>query len=411
MRRILSVVVILCAAGLIWFFLQPAPVPVDLGRATRGNMHLTVREDGRTRIREKYVVSTPLAGRLTRIDLEPGDPVVAGETQLAIIEPTDPELLDPRALAEGRARVQAAEARLAQLEPALKLSEEALHYAETEVSRIRQLHQKNAAPQQLLDQTELSFDTARAEYSRTMFAREIAEYELQLARAALIHTAEPTADTENPAPFQFPIRAPITGRVLRVLQESSTVVAAGAPLLELGDPSDLEIEVDVLSTDAVRIRPGASVFLEQWGGDHPLPARVRLVEPSAFTKISALGVEEQRVFVIADFEDPSDIARQPGTHGLGDGYRVDARIVVWSGQAVLKVPVAALFRQGDDWCVFRRIDNRARTTVIRTGHRNDLEAEVVGGLQEGDEVVLHPGDRIQEGSRLQPRESGPEWQK
>ncbi len=393
MRRPLLLLILTGTAGLVWLFARPQPLLVDLSVVTRGSMVLTVREDGKTRIREKYTVSSPLAGRLIRIDLDPGDAVVAGETQLAVIQPTNPALLDPRALAEARARVQASTARLARLQPQQDATKEKLKFAETELGRVRQLSEKNAVPPQLLDEKQLAFDLARAEYNEVAFARDIAEYELKLDEAALIHSGEPG---ESQPEYQFPITAPITGQVLRVFHESATIVTAGSPLLELGDPADLEVEVDVLSSDAVRIRPGTAVFLEQWGGEHPLTGRVRRVEPAAFTKISALGVEEQRVNVIIDFEHQD--VRVP----LGDGFRVEARIVVWASEDVVKVPAGALFRSGRDWAVYCRVGGRAQLTRLTIGHRNETDAEVLSGLTQGAEVVLYPGDTVREGARLVP---------
>ncbi len=416
MRRILTIAgcLIIVAAG--WLVLQPAAIVVDLAAVTRGDMLQTVRDDGRTRIRERYTVSAPLAGRLVRVDLDPGDTVVAGQTLVAVIQPTDPALLDPRAVAEARARVQSAQARIAQLVPRLNLAREKLNLAEAEYGRIRKIFDQEASSRAGLDDAELAFDIARADYADVTYLQQIAEFELQLAQAALIHTDEQIeeAGTDNDATepteseteasaneakkeFQLQIRSPVTGRILRVFQESATVIAAGEPLLEVGDPTDLEVEVDVLSSDAVQIQPGATVFLEQWGGDTVLPAKVRLVEPSAFTKVSALGIEEQRVNVIIDFVD--DAPPPP----LGDGFRVDARIVIWEGHGVLKVPAGALFRVGDDWAVFRNVNNRAITTAVKLGHRNDVEAEVIAGLQELDNVVVHPGDKLKDGSLLRAR--------
>lgn len=401
MRRIVYLVVAIFGIALIWLVMRPHPVPVDLAVAARGSMLLTVHDDGKTRIREKYIVSTPVAGRLIRVDLKPGDPVIAGETQLSVIEPTDPTLLDPRALAEARAREQAAAARTKQLEPRLKLAQDRLNFAETEMSRVRQMFQKNAASQQQLDQSILAFDAAKAEYSDVVFAGEIAEYELKLSRAAMFHSGEQPADAA-PAAFRLPIMSPITGKVLRVMQESATIVAAGAPLLELGDPADLEVEVDVLSTDAVRIQPGATAFLEHWGGETPIPARVRLVEPSAFTKISALGIEEQRVNVILDFDQKSQQPTKEST--LGDGFRVEARIVIWEGQDVLMIPAGALFRSENEWAVFRNVNDTAQTTTVRVGHRNDTHAEILDGLEPGAEVIVHPGDQLRNGVLIRKRE-------
>lgn len=387
-----------CLGGvaLIWLMLQPQPVAVDLAQVKRGAMMLVVREDGRTRVREKYIVSAPLSGRLVRVDLDPGDPVVATETQVALIQPTDPDLLDPRALAEAQSRLKSAEVRLSQMEPRVQLAKDKLNFAETELGRIRQLTSKNASTRSDVDAAELAFDTARAEHADAVFAQEISEFELQLAKAALIHTNGSAEQGEKA--YQLPIQSPISGRVLRVFQESATVVTAGTPLLEIGDPGDLEVEVDVLSADAVRIHPGAKVFLEQWGGDQPVEGKVRLVEPSAFTKVSALGIEEQRVNVIIDFDASAESA------SLGDGYRVDARIVIWEGQNILKVPVGALFRWGSDWAVFVNHTDRAVKTSVAIGHRNDSDAEVLDGLTEGEEVVVHPGDQLQEGMTLQRRE-------
>ncbi|MCA9086759.1 MAG: HlyD family efflux transporter periplasmic adaptor subunit, partial [Planctomycetaceae bacterium] len=261
-----------------WMAMQPSPVSVDVAHVERGTMLLTVTDDGRTRIREKYTVSAPLAARLVRIDLEPGDRIEAGETPLAVLQPTNPALLDPRELAEARARASSAEARLNQLEPRLTLAKEKLNFAESELGRLRQLEARKSTSSNEVDAAELEFDSASANYSDVVFAQEIAAFELQLAKAALEHTAiDGSADATDSR--QLPIVAPITGQVLRVFQESATVVTPGEPLLEIGDPSDLEVEVDVLSTDAVRIRPGAAVFLENWGGAEALHGKVRLVEP------------------------------------------------------------------------------------------------------------------------------------
>jgi HlyD family secretion protein len=395
--RTLGVVVAgLVIVGLVGVLLRPDPVTVDLVTVERGALCLTVQDDGRTRIRERYVVSTPVAGRLVRIDLKPGDTVSAGESTLTVIEPTDPNLLDPRALAEARAREQAAQARLALLEPRQKLSDERLGHAREELERMQTLFAKQAVSRQEVDAAELAMDVAQAEHSETQFAREIADYELRLARAALIHTQSPP-DYSDLEAFRFPILSPISGKVLRVMQESTTIVPAGAPLLELGDPSDLEVEVDVLSTDAVKVRPGARVILEHWGGQQNLEGKVRLIEPSAFTKVSALGIEEQRINVIIDFEHDQDVSV------LGDGYRVEASIVTWEADDVLKVPIGALFRTGTDWAVFVNQNGVAKTQLVSIGHRNDMDAEVLDGLNEGQQVVIHPGDQLTEGSKLRAR--------
>lgn len=386
-------------AGLFVAF-RPQPVLVDMAEIATGDVLVTVSEDGRTRIKERYVVASPLSGRLLRIRLDPGDDVIAGETLVAAIEPMDPTLLDARALAESEARVKAAEARLKQSDEHVQKSKHELEFQETELARIDKLAAQGPKTRTDLERAQLAYRTAEQDYRSSVFAREIAEYELQLARAALMQT-RPEEEQPESADLNFSISSPITGRVLRVFQESSRVIAPGENLLEVGDPSDLEVVVDVLSSDAVQIEPGAEVRLQHWGGTESLSGTVRLVEPSGFTKISALGVEEQRVNVVIDFLDPP-AARA----NLGDGFRVEADIVLWEGTDVLRVPTSALFRAGGEWAVFVVEDGIARLRPVKVGHRNGLEAEVLDGLQAGDTVIVHPGDTVRDGERVAPRSGG-----
>ena len=386
--------------GMIVFAMLPKPVGVDLGTVERGALKVTVDEDGRTRIKEQYVVSAPLSGRLLRIGLDVGDKVIAGETPVARIEPTDPELLDPRAQAQSEARVKAAEARLKQSNTQLDRAKAAMDFAESEIGRVRSLSERGAATSSQLDQKEMQFRTATEDFRAAKFAEEIAQFELELERAALLRTQEARESSEDneseatssPGNGQFVIRAPISGRVLKLEQESATIITPGTPLMQLGDPADLEVVVDVLSRDAVRIEPGAKAELDQWGGEDPLQATVRLIEPSGFTKISALGVEEQRVNVILDLDDaPEDRTT------LGDNFRVEAHIIVWEEPTVLKVSNSALFRHEGEWSVFRLNDTHARLQPIELGHQNSLESEIVTGLEEGDRIVLHPSDQVTDG--------------
>jgi HlyD family secretion protein len=391
----LLAVLLALVAGLVYAFL-PRPVPVDGVTLSRGQLQVTVNEDGRTRIRERYLISTPLGGRLLRVELHPGDVVAAGKTLLTAIEPTDPELLDPRTRAQAEARVKSADAACKQAVPLLERARTAWEFAQTELERAKRLYQEKTLSHQELDNAEQKERTTAAELKSAQFARQIADYELELATAALLRTnPSGSKDTDS---WQFPIISPISGRVLRVFQESSAVVSAGARLLELGDPTDLEVEIDVLSADAVKIKPGAKVFLEHWGGDAPLLGRVRLVEPSGFLKISALGVEEQRVNVIVDFAEP--VEKRPT---LGDAFRVEARIVIWQGDDVLKLPVGALFREGDDWAVFVVTDGRAKLRRVKIGQRNDLEAEVTDGLAPETKVIVHPSDKVRDGGSVRLR--------
>jgi HlyD family secretion protein len=397
-KKLTAVLVIASGVGAVVYAFLPQPVPVDVTEASRGGLRVTVNEDGKTRIKERYVVAAPLAGRLLRISLRAGDPVVAGETTIAAIAPNDPDLLDARARAEAEARVQTAIAAKERVLPALTQATAAYQLAESEFARISKLRAEGSASQSEFDSASYQQQNAAAGLRAAKFAIDVAEFEIQLARAALLH-ADPKSVGERD-PNRFAIHSPITGRVLRVFQESATAITPGMRLVELGDPSQLELEIDVLSSDAVKISPGAKVLLEGWGGDELLNARVRVVEPAAFTKVSALGVEEQRVYIIADFTDPPEKWQR-----LGDAYRVDAKIVVWESADVLKVPVGALFRDPHGWAVFVVEQDRARLRSVQMGRSNGLEAEIQSGLTAGDRIVVHPGDRIHDGVAIRVRSS------
>jgi HlyD family secretion protein len=401
----------------------PQPLEVDLATIGRGMLRVTVDEDGKTRIREKYVVSAPLAGRLLRINMDPGDEVFAGKTLLTLIEPRDPDLLDARAIAQAEARVRAAEAAVRKVEPMLEDARVSQAYAESELTRLRAAGVPTVSRTQL-ENAELLYRQRSEQMRSTRIAQEIANFELEQAKAALMRS-RPHADeiAQQPAGdggsqartvanesdaggangsggWNFPIYSPIDGRVLRVLQESAAVVTPGTPLLELGNPLDLEVEVDVLSRAAVEIQPGDLTILEHWGGERPLEGHVRVIEPSAFTKISTLGVEEQRVNIIIDLDDPPEKRRT-----LGDGFRVEARIVVDEAREVLIVPTSALFRVGEQSAVFRVAAGKVERRIVKLGRQNGLQAEIVDGLAEGDQVLLHPSDQIEPGVEVVPRKA------
>ncbi|MDC0934707.1 HlyD family efflux transporter periplasmic adaptor subunit [Pirellulales bacterium] len=401
-KKIVPFLAALAVVVAVGYGLVPEPVQVDLARVTKGDIRVTVDEDGKSRIRERYVVSTPLAGRLLRIDLEPGDEVASGETLLATIEPRNPELLDARTIAQAEARVSAAEASLQKMGPLLEEAQATQEFTEAELRRMRDARVKNlsAVSESEIQSKLLAYRTASAMLRIAKHNEEIARFELQQARAALIHSRPAVGEAPSPDNgWNFMILAPISGRVLRVFQESSAVVGSGTALLELGDRRDLEVEVDVLSRDAVRIEPGDKVWLEHWGGAKPLQGVVRLVEPSAFTKISTLGVEEQRVNVIVDLLDPP-----ANRAALGDGFRVEARIVVDEAADVLTAPTSALFRSGEGWAAFLARDGVAHLQPVELGLRSGLAAEVLGGLSDGDAVVVHPGDNIFDGASIRQRE-------
>ncbi len=379
----------LCALALT-YSLWPSPVRAEIVRITQGPMMVTVDEDGKTRVKERYIVSTPISGLLGRLELHAGDMVEANKTVIATIEPTNPALLDARSLAEAESRVKAAEAAKQQSEARLEAAQEAYGLAEHDLARAKRLSIPQAISQADVDSAEHQERIAAANLRGAEFADRIATFELELYKAAFVRT-RPQSESQ-PELSRMDIRSPVNGQVFRVFQESATVAIAGQPLVEIGNAQELEIVIDVLSVDAPKIKPGAKVLIEHAGVGR-MEARVRLVEPSGFTKVSALGVEEQRVNVIADFD------KQSGRlNGLGDEYRVDAKIVVWETPLATKVPSGALFRKGKDWTVFVVKDKYARLQTIRVGQMNNLEAEVLAGLSPEDDVVNYPSDKIHEGT-------------
>jgi HlyD family secretion protein len=353
---------------------------------------VSLDHEGRTRVRERYVVAAPVAGRMLRISLEPGDPVTAGRTVLARVLPGAPALLDVRARAGAEAQVQVASANLARATAQRDEAREAGNYARAEAERMRSLNANGLATSQQRDAADADARLKARALEAADAAVEAAARDLDVARSVL-YEGRPQA-----AGRVAEVRAPVNGVLLRRLHESEAVVAQGEPLVELADLADLEVVADFLSTDAVRIRAGMPVMIDRWGGASPLKARVERVEPSGFMKISALGVEEQRVWVVMAFADSRE-----AWAALGDGYRVEARVIVWQQPDVLKVDTSSLFRQGDDWAVFGIEAGAARLRVVRVGQRNDTEAEVTRGLEAGVQVVAYPSDQITDGSRVEPR--------
>lgn len=392
-RQLLLVVVALLLVAALGYGFMPRAAPVDVVRVGAGPLRVTVDEDGRTRIKERYVISAPMGGQLRRIELHPGDAVKAGVTLVASIDPVEPNLLDARTLAQLEARLRAAEAQADLAGPRVERARAAQELAQLEYARVSRLAEQQAVARQDLDRARETARMAAEDLKVADYSRRIAGFELEQARAALLRS------TPGPRPEEcvgeMKILAPVDGRVLRVFNEDAGVVQPAARLLEIGDPAQLEAEIDVLSSDAVRIEPGSRVNFEHWGGSTPLEGRVRVIEPAGFLKISALGVEEQRVNVIVDFVTPPDQRRT-----LGDAYRVEARIVVWESDRVLKAPVGALFRHQGVWAVFAVRDGRARLTTVQVGHSDGREMEISGGLAEGDEVVVHASDKVSDGVKV-----------
>lgn len=384
---------VLVGAGLVYGFM-PRALPVDIAEVARGPLTVTVEEEGKTRVSERYQVSAPVAGYVRRIDLKAGDAVTAGQV-LAVIEPTRANALDPRARAQARAQVSATQAALAVAQENARAATAAAQLAQQERARAESLRQSNFLSIQALDTAKSAETRAQAVQQAAAHAVKVARFELELARAAVTSTASLQA---GGAAEQFQVRAPVAARVLKLLHESEGAVATGQPLLEIGNSETLEVEVDVLSTHAVKIAPGSRVILDRWGGDQAVQGSVRVVEPSGFTKISALGVEEQRVRIIVDITSPREAWQR-----LGDGYRVEARFVLWEGAVVLQLPTSALFRNGDGWAVFAVESGRARLTPVEIGQRSGLTTQLLSGLGAGAQVVSHPDDMISDGKRVKLR--------
>ena len=389
----MGVVVALVAAGLVLGFM-PRAVRVDIATVTRAPLTVTVEEEGKTQVRERYRVAAPVAGYVRRIELKAGDAVANGQV-LAVIEPARSVALDPRTRAQAQAQTNAAQAALAVAQQNARATTAAAQLAQQERSRAESLQQSNFLSAQALDAARSAETRARAVQQASVNAVKVARFELDMARAAIASTARLQA---GGSAEQFQVRAPVASRVLTLLHESEGPVTAGQPLLEIGDPESLEVEVEVLSTYAVKIAPGSRVIFDRWGGEQPVQGTVRVVEPSGFTKVSALGVEEQRVRVIVDFTSPREAWQR-----LGDGYRVDARFVLWAGKDVLQLPTSALFRHGEGWAVFAVKGGRARLTPLEIGQRAGLVTQVLSGLDAGAQVVSHPDDTLSDGTRVKPR--------
>ena len=374
----------------------PRPVAVDVVSVKRAPLQVTVEEEGKTRVVDRFIISAPVPGYMRRIELKVGDSVTR-EQVLVKIEPLRSVILDPRSRAEAQARVAAAQAALQAAQEDVEAAQAEADYAAAQLQRYRLLVPKGYVSLEALQQAEAAARRTRARRISAEFAVQVAQHELEAARTALRYSV---AQGEKKTMETALVQAPVDGRVLKVTRESEGVVQAGEALLEVGDPSSLEVVIDVLSADAVRIAPGTRVLFERWGGGAPLEGSVRRVEPTGFTKISALGVEEQRVLVLADFASPLEQWKR-----LGDGYRVEARFILWEGQDVLQVPASALFRHREDWAVFVAENGRARLQPIEVGHRSGLAAEVVSPLREGDLVIVHPDDSIEDRARISVRRS------
>jgi HlyD family secretion protein len=388
-KKLIGAVIVV--AGIVAVAMWPTTLEVDVATVARGDMQVTLDEEGETRVRDRFVVSAPVAGRLQRIELEPGDRVIRRKTIVARLAPGAAPLLDPRTRIELGAAVEAAKAAIGQAQAERDRAATALERAKTTLTRQEALAKAGAIASDELEAATTAQRTAAEALRSADFAVTRSRHELELAEARLQAPGASGGRTVD-------VIAPVDGVILKRLRESETMVPAGEPLVEIGDPRRMEIVADFLSTDAVRVLPGAPVIIEQWGGGEPLHGKVRRVEPSGFMKVSALGVEEQRVNVLIDFVDPPAAIKQ-----LGDAYRVEVRAVIWRESGVLKVPVGALFRRGEGWAVFVVDQERATLTVVQLGQRNEVEGQVLGGLSEGQTVVMHPPDTLMDGMQVAPR--------
>lgn len=372
--------------------LRPNPFPVDVAAVGRGPLRVTVDEEGETRVRDRFVVSAPFTGHILRIELEPGESVAAGGV-LAVLRPAEASLLDVRSRAGSEARVRQAEAALGRARADRERARAELRFAQSDLKRTRALGEQGILSSQEVEAAQLAVETRREMLEAAEFEIRAAQNEVAAARAGLLEAGQGGGGGE------YEVRSPVAGVVLRRLRESETVVPAGEPLIEVGDPANLEIVADLLSTDAARLRPGQAVEIEQWGGGKALAGRVRRVEPSGFLKISALGVEEQRVNVIIDLAGSPEERR-----GLGDGFRVEVRVVVWESPDALQVPTSALFRDEQGWAAFVMENGKAVRRRVEVGPQSDRAAAVLSGLREGEKVIIHPSADIADGVEVAPRD-------
>ena len=388
-----TLLLLVLAAGLLYGFL-PRAVEVDAVAAITAPLAVTIEEEGKTRVMERYVVSAPVAGYARRIDLHVGDAVQAGQV-LAQLEPARSDALDPRSRAQMQAQLNAAQAALSASTENARAAAAQAQLAQQELQRVESLRKVNFISEQALDRARTELSRSQAAQQAAQYTAKMAHYELEKVRATLSSSASlqagKSAETIN-------VSAPVAARVLKLLHESEGLVQAGQPLLEIGNPDTLEITVEVLSTQAVQIAPGSKVLFDRWGSATTLQGAVRMIEPTGFTKVSALGVEEQRVRVIADITTPREVWQR-----LGDGYRVEARFVIWEGQDILQIPASALFRQGKEWAVFVVQNGRAKTRNIKVGQRAGLIVQVLSGIQAGEAVITHPEEKIKDGTRVKAR--------
>jgi HlyD family secretion protein len=390
-KKFISALVGLLAIGLLVLALMPSPIPVSAMQVHRGYFAEYVEDEGRTRLRDPYVVTAPIGGYLRRVVLEPGDHVQAGD-RIFELEPMPAPALDTRTREQAREAVAAARARLEAAEAELETRQTQLELTQSEYQRVETLHERNLVSSEERDRRRAARDSARAAERAARHVLDVTRFELESARVVLEIADGERTPGDQPT---LAVHAPISGTVTRRSRWGEGPISAGEAVLELGDLAGLEVQVDLLSMDAVRVRHGMRVVLERWGGGEELEGRVRRVEPAGFQRISALGVEEQRVPVLVEFVSPRE-----HWAALGDGYRVEARFVLWESDDVLQIPTSALFRHEGRWAVFVVSNGRAELRTVSTGRRSGLWTQATGGLDAGETLITHPSDRIEDGSRV-----------
>jgi len=390
---VITFTAVLIIALLIYGF-WPQAILVEAVKASKAPMTITIEEEGRTRVIDRYLIAAPVSGVTCRVDLDVGDEVTQGQTLLTIT-PLDSEVLDPRSRAQAQARLAAAQSALQAASEQANAAAEASKLATLELNRYEPLLNKGTISRDQYDRALNDANTTAAQKRSADFRVDVARYELEAARAVLQHGSQIEKDETVE---RIPVRSPINGRILKINRQCEGPVNIGEGLLEVGDPTALEIEVDVLSADAVKILPGMPVRFERWGGAQPLQGIVRTVEPTGFTKTSALGVEEQRVLIISDLTSPAEQWQQ-----LGDGYRVEANFIIWHEEEVLQIPASSLFRHNEQWAVYKIENDEARLQTVQIGKHNGLVAQVLQGLNIGDQLIDHPGNEVENHRKIKVR--------
>jgi len=387
------ITVVLLIGLLIWGF-WPKPIMVETATVKKAPLTITIQEDGKTRVIDRYVISSPVNGMTCRMHLNVGDNVTQGQNLLAIT-PLESQVLDARSRAQAEAQVMAARASLQSAKQQAIASQATAKLAQEKVQRFKPLLQKGLISQETYDEAKTATITANSQQRSAKFAVEVANFELQAALTTLEYSA---AKPQKQNVDRVAVKSPITGKILKVTRQCEGPVTTGQALLEVGDPTALEVEVDLLSADAVKIKPGMTVLFDRWGGTQPLKGVVKLIEPIGFTKVSALGVEEQRVWVICSFTSPTKQWQR-----LGDGYRVEAKFILWHEDNVLQIPESALFRYQNGWAVFKKEANKAIRQSVNVGQRNGLTVQILTGLVEGEKIINHPSDAVEDGINIKER--------